>query len=324
MQVDAGMIRDAAGRLEGIAVRTPLLALRGDERASEIWIKPEVLQPVGSFKIRGAFNAIARRTEAGDLSEIATLSAGNMSQGVAWSAKRLGIPATAIMPEGAPRSKIEATERYGASIEFIPRDQMFAAMNDGRFNDRPGFVHPFDDPDVVAGHGTIGLEIFDDLPDGDTVIVPVGSGGLLIGIAIALKGSNPEVHVLGVQPKGACGFAVSFPTGKAQTMTGSTFVDGAGAPFVMDAMFPTLLEVADGCLTVSDEDTKAAIRLLANKNKIIAEGAGAMAVAAALKLNAPERGKTVCIVSGGSIDPADLAAILGAGDAESPTNLRKA
>ncbi|MEZ4572248.1 MAG: threonine/serine dehydratase [Thermomicrobiales bacterium] len=309
MQVDIAMIHAAAERLAGIAVRTPLVQLRGDDRATDIWLKPEVLQPVGSFKIRGAFNAIARRAASGDLPEVSTLSAGNMSQGVAWSARRLGIPATAIMPEGAPSSKIDATEGYGASVEFIPRDQMFAAMNDGRFNSRPGFVHPFDDPDVVAGHGTIGLEILEDLPDIETVLVPVGSGGLLIGIATAIKATSPNAQVIGVQPEGASGFAVSFAAGEPETMSGSTFVDGAGAPFVMDAMFPALMEVADGCLTVSDDETRAAIRLLANKNKLIAEEPGLFPWPP-LKLDPEERGKTVCIISGGSIDPADLAAIV--------------
>ena len=309
-QVTISDIEDAAKRLKGVAVRTPLLPLRGDDRARDIWIKPEILQPVGSFKIRGAFNAIKKRSESSEMAEVSTLSAGNMSQGVAWSARELGIAAAAIMPAGAPSSKIEATESYGASVEFIPRDQMFAAMNDGRFNSRPGFVHPFDDKDVVAGHGTIGLEIAEDLPAVDTVLVPVGSGGLLIGIAIALKASHPNVRVLGVQPEGASGLAVSFAAGKPETMSGSTFVDGAGAPLVMDSMFPFLLEVADGCLTVSDDETRAAIHLLATKNKVIAEGAGALSVAAALKMPPGERGKTVSIISGGSIDPTDLATII--------------
>ncbi len=310
MNIDPDMVRQAADRLHGVAIRTPVVPLRGDDRAAGIWIKPEVLQPVGSFKIRGAYNAIAIRAESSEMNEVSTLSAGNMSQGVAWSARRLGIPATAIMPEGAPQSKIDATRAYGASIEFIPRAEMFAAMNDGRFNDRPGFVHPFDDPDVVAGHGTIGLEIAEDLPDVETVIVPVGSGGLLIGIAVALKAANPDVRVLGVQPEGACGFAVSFDAGEARTMQGTTFVDGAGAPFVMDAMFPDLLRLADGCLTVSDAETREAIGLLAAKNKLVAEGAGALSVAAALKLSPDSRGHTVCIVSGGSIDPDALGEVL--------------
>jgi threonine dehydratase len=309
-RVDVNQIQEAARRLEGIAVQTPLIPLRGTDRAADVWIKPEILQPVGSFKIRGAYNAISKRAEAADLPEVSTLSAGNMSQGVAWSARQLGIPAAAIMPESAPASKIEATKAYGAAIELIPRDEMFAAMNDGRYNARTGFVHPFDDADVVAGHGTIGLEITEDLPDVDTVLVPVGSGGLLIGIAIALKAARPGVRVYGVQPEGASGFAVSFKAGKPETMSGTTFVDGAGAPFVMDSMFPWLLEVADGCLTVSDDEIRAAIHLLATKNKVIAEGAGALSVAAALNLAPAQRGKTVCIISGGSIDPGDLAEIL--------------
>ena len=248
MNVDLGTIEAAAARLGGVAVRTPLLPLRGIDDGAGIWIKPEVLQPVGSFKIRGAFNAVSRRAEHGGLPEVSTLSAGNMSQGVAWSARRLGIPATAIMPEGAPQSKIDATTSYGASVEFIPRSEMFAAMDDGRFNDRPGFVHPFDDPDVVAGHGTIGLEIAADLDVVDSVFVPVGSGGLLIGIATALKATHPNAKVIGVQPEGAAGFAVSYAAGRPESMSGSTFVDGAGAPIVMQSMFPALLELADGCV----------------------------------------------------------------------------
>lgn len=311
MDVSIGDIRAAAARLNGVAIHTPLLSLRGADEDSQIWIKPEVLQAVGSFKLRGAYNALVRRLEREDLREASTLSAGNMSQAVAWSARRLGLASTAIMPAGAPESKIAATRAYGAEVEFIPRDQMFAAMDDGRFNDRPGFVHPFDDHDVVAGHGTIGLEIVQDLPEVDTVIVPVGSGGLLVGVASAVKELRPEVRVLGVQPEGACGFAVSFVAGEPRTMEGSTFVDGAGAPFVMQAMFAALLRLADGCLTVSDDETRDAMRQLAVENKLIAEGAGAMSVAAALNLPVGERGRTVCIVSGGSVDAQVLAGIIG-------------
>ena len=303
-------IQDAAGRLDGIAVHTPLLPLLGAGNVENVFIKPEVIQPVGSFKIRGAYNALALKLERENLEQASTLSAGNMSQGVAWAAKNLGIDSAAIMPEGAPEMKTATTRAYGADIEFIPRDQMFQAMDDGRFNDRPGFIHPFDDADVVAGHGTAGLEIIEDMPDVQTVIVPVGSGGLLIGIATAVKAINPDVRVLGVQPEGASGFAISLEAGEPRTMQGTTFVDGAGAPFVMQAMFPALQHLADGCLTVSDDETEDAIRRLATRNKLIAEGAGAMSVAAALNLPAEERGKTVCIVSGGSIDPDQLAEIL--------------
>lgn len=301
------LIRDAAVKLDGVIVRTPLLQLRGTE---QIWLKPEVLQPVGSFKARGAFYALLRRLEQEKIERASTLSAGNMSQGLAWSAARLGFSSTAIMPEGAPESKIEKTRSYGAEVEFIPRGEMFQAMDDGRYNERPGFVHPFDDPEVVAGHGTIGLEIAEDLPDVDTVLVPVGSGGLLIGIAVALKAQHPNARVIGVQPEGAAGFAASFKAGEPTTVSGSTFVDGAGAPFVMRSMFGALQELADDCWTVSDDATRAAIRRLALDNKLFAEGAGALSVAAALEHGDGRLGRTVCIVSGGSIDAGQLAGIL--------------
>lgn len=306
-------IRDAAATLDDVVVRTPLLQLRG---AEQIWLKPEVLQPVGSFKARGAYYALSRKVERERIERASTLSAGNMSQGLAWSAARLGIPSTAIMPEGAPESKIEKTRSYGAEVEFIPRDEMFQAMDDGRYNERPGFVHPFDDPDVVAGHGTIGLEIAEDLPDVDTILVPVGSGGLLIGIATAVKALQPGVRVIGVQPEGAAGFAASFKAGEPTTVTGSTFVDGAGAPFVMRSMFGPLQELADDCWTVGDDATRAVIRQLALDNKLVAEGAGALSVAAALERGDGALGRTVCIVSGGSIDAGQLAGIL-----EEPSHL---
>lgn len=310
MQVMLGDIEAAARRLAGVAVRTPLLGLHGQD---DVWIKPEVLQPVGSFKLRGAYNALSMMMEAGELSEAATLSAGNMSQAVAWSARKLGLPATAIMPEGAPQAKIDATRAYGAEVEFIPRDQMFAAMEDGRFDDRPGFVHPFADPRVAAGNGTVGLEILDDLPDVDTVIVPVGGGGLLLGIATAIKAMQPNARVFGVQPDGCAALAASLEAGEPLTVACNSFVDGAGSPVAFPAIFPALQRVVDGCLTVSDDATREAVRFLVTRNKLIPEPAGAMAVAAALALPASERGKTVCIISGGSINPDLLAEILRAG-----------
>lgn len=307
MQVQPGEIAEAAGRLAGVAVRTPLLQLHGSD---EIWIKPEVLQPVGSFKLRGAYNALSMMLDEGGLTEACTLSAGNMSQAVAWSARKLGLRATAIMPEGAPQSKIDATSAFGAEIEFIPRDQMFAAMQDRRFNDRPGFVHPFADPRVAAGNGTVGLEIFDDLADVDTVIVPVGGGGLLLGVATAIKARRPEVKVYGVQPEGCAALKASLEAGKPVTVACDSFVDGAGSPVVFDAVFPALMGLVDGCLTVSDDATREAVYRLATRNKIVSEPAGAMAVAAALAMPESERGKTVCVISGGSINSALLAGLL--------------
>ena len=313
MELDLQDIQQARITLSGIAIRTPLLQLHGTDN---IWIKPEVLQPVGSFKVRGAYNALALMAAEGDLSEACTLSAGNMSQAVAWSARKLGLRATAIMPEGAPQSKIDATSAYGAQIEFIPRDQMFTAMQDGRFNGRPGFVHPFADPRVAAGNGTVGLEILDYLDDVETVIVPVGGGGLLLGIATGIKATRPDVRVFGVQPEGCAALAASLDAGEPVSVACNSFVDGAGSPVVFSDTFPALHRLVDGCLTVSDDATRAALFRLATGNKIVAEPAGAMAVAAALALPETERGKTVCIVSGGSINPDLLAEVLTGGGGE--------
>ena len=312
MEVYIQDIASAAQRLAGTVVRTPLLQLHG---TADIWIKPEVLQPVGSFKVRGAFNALAMMAEDGALSEACTLSAGNMSQAVAWSARKLGLPATAIMPEGAPQSKIDATRASGAEIEFIPRDQMFVAMQDGRFNDRPGFVHPFADARVAAGNGTIGLEILEDLSDVETVIVPVGGGGLLLGIAAAVRATHPSVRVYGVQPQGCAALKASLDAGHPVAVACDSFVDGAGSPVVFGDTFPALQRLIDGCLTVTDAATRAAMYRLVTRNKIIPEPAGAMAVAAALALPAEERGKTACIISGGSVNPDLLAGVLASGGA---------
>jgi len=311
-------IRTAQSRLTGIAVRTPLLRLHGDDAdadARDIWIKPEILQPIGSFKLRGAFNAIATRLERGPLTEVTTLSAGNMSQAVAWSARRLGLAATAIMPDVAPEFKKGATRRYGAVIELIPRSDVMTAMQDGRYNHRPGFIHPFNDPLVAAGNGTIGLEIIDDMPDVDTIIVPVGGGGLVLGIACAVLAIRPETRIYGVQPLGGSALAASVAAGQPLATGYDTFVDGAGAPFVVDQFFPDFQSLLAGCLTPTDAETKAAMYRLAMKNKLVTEGAGALAVAAALALPHEQRGRTVCILSGGSIDPGQLAAILARVDA---------
>lgn len=294
-------------RLSGVAVRTPLLQLH---ESSSIWIKPEVLQPIGSFKIRGAYNAIAARIQTGPLDEVTTLSAGNMSQAVAWSARRLGLRSTAIMPADAPEMKKSATRGYGASIETIARSEIMTAMQDGRFNDRPGFIHPFNDPLVAAGNGTIGLEILEDLPDVDTVIVPVGGGGLVLGIASAIKETHPNAQIFGVQPVGGSALAVSLAAGEPRSTPYETFVDGAGAPFVAADAFPDFQRLLAGCLTVTDDQTKSALARLATRNKLLTEGAGALAVAAALALPEEQRGKTVCILSGGSIDPNLAADIL--------------
>jgi threonine dehydratase len=310
MQIGLADIQEAAGRLQGVVTRTPIVPLNAG-RVDDVWIKPEVLQPIGSFKLRGAYNAISRQIERAELTSVMTLSAGNMSQAVAWSAREMGLPATAIMPESAPSFKIDATRALGADVTLMPRDEVIAAMMDGRFNDRSGFVHPFADVSVAAGNGTIGLEIIEDCPDVETVIVPVGGGGLILGIAIAIKTIKPSVRVIGVQPEAAPGLVKSLEAGEPVSVVMSeTMTDGAGFPTAVAAYFPSLQRLLSGCVTVSDEQTRAAIYLLATRNKVVAEGAGALSVAAALAMSPVARGKTVCVVSGGSINPVLLADVL--------------
>ena len=308
-QLSLASVRAAQDRLAGVAVRTPLLEL-GGHAGDAIWIKPEVFQPIGSFKLRGAYNALAQMVAEGPVASAFTISTGNMSQAVAWSAGRFGIPARAIMPEGAPQTKIDATRTFGAEVEFLPRHDLFTAMEDNRFQDAPGFIHPFRDKRVSSGNGTIGLEILADCPNVETIFAPLGGGGLATGIAAAAKGIRPGIRVIGVEPEGCCAIARALRTGVLEEMECDTIVDSAGSPFVFDETLAAVREYLDDVVTVPDEQTRAAIRLLATKNKIVAEGAAALSVAAALATPLEERGKTVCVVSGGSIDPALLAEIL--------------
>ncbi|MEZ4524204.1 MAG: threonine/serine dehydratase [Thermomicrobiales bacterium] len=308
-QLNLDTVKAARERLAGIVVRTPLLEL-GGQRNSDIWIKPEVLQPIGSFKLRGAYNALSMMVEDGPVPSAFTISTGNMSQAVAWSARRFGISARAIMPEGAPQTKIDATKAFGATVDFLPRGQLFTAMEDDRFQHTLGFIHPFRDKRVASGNGTIGLEILEDLPDVDTIYAPLGGGGLATGIAAAVKGVRPEIRVIGVEPEGCCAIARSLKSGKLERMECDTIVDSAGSPFVFQETLDAVKALLDDVITIPDDQTKAAIRLLATKNKIVAEGAAALSVAAALATDKTERGKTVCIVSGGSIEPSLFAEIL--------------
>ena len=302
-------IESARNRLAGVAVRTPLLQLGGGEN-NDIWIKPEVFQPIGSFKLRGAFNALSLMMEESPIPSAFTISTGNMSQAVAWSARHFGIPARAIMPEGAPRTKIDATRSYGATIEFIPRSDLFSAMEDDRYRDTPGFVHPFRDKRVASGNGTIGLEILEDLDNVDTIFAPLGGGGLATGIAAAVKAIRPTIRVIGVEPEGCCAIARSLRSGKLETMECETIVDSAGSPFVFEETLAAVRALLDDVVTVPDAGTRAAIQRLATRNKIVAEGAAALPVAAALATDQAERGRTVCVVSGGSIEPSLFAEIL--------------
>ena len=305
-------IQQAQQRIRGNALRTPLLRYPDDER--EIWLKLENVQPVNSFKIRGAANALLSTPRAELERGVCTASAGNMAQGVAWMARQLGIPCTVIVPEGAPRAKIDAIHALGGRTVPVPFPVWWQTLVDRGYPGVEGkFVHPVADADVIAGNGTIGLEIIEDLPDVDAILVPFGGGGLSSGIAAAVRALKPHVQVFGCEPATAAPLNASLEVDKPVAVERiATFVDGCGGRAVLPEMWPLVRALLAGAYAPSVADIAAAVRLLATRAKIIAEGAGAVALAAALGKN-PPRGKVVCVVSGGCIDADKLAIILEGG-----------
>jgi threonine dehydratase len=296
-------------------VRTPLLELEADCEA-RVYLKLETLQPVNSFKIRGAGNAVLAASDAELAQGVVTASAGNMAQGVAFAARLRGVPSTIVVPEGAPATKLAAVERFGGQVVSLPYDEWWAVLVEGRYDDAPGlFIHPVDDDAVMAGNGTIGLELLEDLPDLDAVVVPFGGGGLITGIASALKATRPGVRVVSVEPETGAVAAASFAAGHpTEVEYVRSFVDGAGSRSLMPRVWQQARELIDDALSVPLAETAAAIRLIAERMRVISEGAGALALAAALAGEAGT-GKVVCIVSGGNIDPSLFARIL---DGETP------
>jgi threonine dehydratase len=286
------------------------------EAPAQIWLKLENLQPIGSFKIRGATNAI-RQANWEDREQLArgvlTASAGNMAQGVAWGARELGIPATIVAPDHIPDTKRAAIERLGGRVVTVPVDEWFRAIMESRFPGEDGlFVHPVADERVMAGNGTIGLELLEDLPDPEVVLIPWGGGGLTTGIASAVKAARPETRIVTVEPETAAPFSASVAAGEPREVEyRPSFVDGAGANKLVPGMWEHARPLVDEAVTASIADVAAAVRLLAERARVVAEGAGALALAAAL--SGRYEGKVVCIVSGGNIDPAKLATILEGG-----------
>ena len=312
--VDAPTIADvraARARLAGLVVRTPLVRLAVDEAPAEIHLKLECLQPIGSFKIRGATNAMALAGPERLRDGVYTASAGNMAQGVAWSARRLGVAATAVVPEHAPQAKLSALARLGARVEKVPFDAWWQLLVDrGQPGRKELFIHPVSDLAVMAGNGTIGLEILEDLPDVETVLVPYGGGGLSCGIASALRGSGSRARVIACEVDTAAPLSAALAAGgPVPTPYTASFVDGIGGKSVLAEIWPLASTLLAGALTVSLEEVAAAIRLLVERTRVVAEGAGAASVAAALKGVADAR-RVVCVVSGGNIDAAKLARIL--------------
>jgi threonine dehydratase len=305
-------IRAAAERLRGVVVRTPLVRLNADVAGdAEVWLKLENLQPIGSFKLRGAMNALRSAPPDRVRDGVYTASAGNMAQGVAWSARELGVPSAVVVPDHAPATKLQAIERLGMRIVKLPFDRWWQVVEDHAYPGLDGlFVHPVSDPAVMAGNGTIGLEIAEDLPDVDAVLVPYGGGGLSCGIASALAALRPEARVIATEAATAAPLAASLTAGEPRTVDyAASFVDGIGSRSLLEEMWPLARDLLAGSVPVTLAQTAAAVRLLAERHRVIAEGAGGTSVAAALQ-GIPDARRIVCVVSGGNLDAAKLCAIL--------------
>lgn len=306
-------IEAARERISGMAVRTPLVRLNVETTPMEIYLKLENLQPIGAFKIRGAGNAMASADPDALQAGVWTASAGNMAQGVAWNARRLGSPCTVVVPDHAPTAKLDAIDRLGARVVKVPFPEWWQIIVTHTHEGQSGvFVHPVSDRAVIAGNGTIGLELVEDLADFDTVVVPYGGGGLSSGIASALRHLRPDVRVYGAEVDTSAALSAAFTAGAPTEIEYiPSFVDGIGSARVLDEMWPLVSELLSGSLVSTLEEVADAVRTLAVHNRVIAEGAGAASVAAALKGGAGA-GKVVCIVSGGNIDASKLAEILSA------------
>ncbi|MEO6259510.1 MAG: pyridoxal-phosphate dependent enzyme [Thermoanaerobaculia bacterium] len=307
-------IRAAEERIRGIITRTPLIRLRLDAPAPEIWLKLENLQPINAFKLRGAANAVALLDPEERNRGVWTISAGNAGQGVAFAAREAGVCCTVVAIETAADTKIDRMRNLGARIIKAPFDQCWKAMEERAFPGVEGaFVHPFDDHDFIAGNATIGLEILEDLPQVTAVIAAIGGGGLIAGIGSALRPLAPHVKILGAEPETAAPGALSFQSGSAQEFTGwqQSFVDGAGGKSVFPRMWERMQGIVDGSIVVTLDEVRQAMRLIAEKTRVIAEGAGALAVAAALTGKAGN-GPIVAVISGGNIDLKKFAELVGA------------
>lgn len=307
-------IEAARARIAGTILRTPLVKLQLGPGFPDIRLKLENLQPINAYKLRGAANAVAMLSDAERSKGVWTISAGNAGQGVAYAARAAGVPCTVVAIETAPASKLERMRALGAKLVLVSYDGAWKALEDRAYPGVEGtFVHPFDDHNFIAGHATMGLEILEDAPDTAAVIAGIGGGGLVVGVGSALKALNPKIKVFGAEPETAAPAALSHRMGSPQPFKDwkASFVDGAGGQSVFPRMWERMQPVVDGFIVVSLEETKAAMRLMAEKARIISEGAGALPLAAALTGKAGQ-GPIVAIVSGGNIDLAKFAELIGA------------
>jgi len=304
-------IEAARDRIHGAAIRTPLVRLNADAAPAEIYLKLENLQPIGSFKLRGAANAMAQLAPDQLARGVLTASAGNMAQGVAWMARRLGVACTVVAPETAPATKVAAIERLGGRVIKVPFERWWQTFQERAYPDVDAtFIHAFDDPAVMAGNGTIGLEILEDLPDVAAIIIPWGGGGLTCGIATAVRALKPDTRLYAAEVATGAPLAAALAAGMPVNVEYTpSFVDGIGSKTVFPQMLERTRGLIDGALVVELDAVAGAVRLLAERNRVVAEGAGACSLAAALTGKAGG-GKVVCVVSGGNIDLEKLCGLL--------------
>src|ERR1700681_4672906 len=311
--IELAEIREARTRIAGTIVRTPLVRLELGPDYPDIRLKLENLQPINAYKLRGAANAVAMLPESERKRGVWTISAGNAGQGVAYAARQAGVPCTVVVIETAPKSKIERMRALGAKLIPVPYEVAWKALDERSFPGADGtFIHPFDDHNFIAGHGTMGLEILEDVPETTAVIASIGGGGLITGVGSAIKALKPSVKVFGVEPETAAPAALSFQKGSPQVFKNfkQSFVDGAGGQSMFPRMWERMKPVVDDYVVVTLDEKKKAMRLMAEKARVISEGAGALPVAAALT-GKVGKGPIVAIVSGGNIDMKKFCELIG-------------
>jgi len=297
-------IKEARERIAKTIVRTPLVRLELGPNFPDIRLKLENLQPINAYKLRGAANAVAMLSETERKRGVWTISAGNAGQGVAYAARQAGVPCTVVAIETAPESKLARMRELGARLVLVSYDVAWKALDDRAFPGVDGtFVHPFDDPNFIAGHGSMGLEILEDAPDTNAIIASIGGGGLITGVASAIKAIKPEIKIFGAEPETAAPAALSFAKGSPQVFKDwkASFVDGAGGQSMFPRMWERMKPLVDDYIVVTLQETKKAMRMMAEKARVISEGAGALPLAAALTEKAG-KGPIVAVVSGGNID----------------------
>ena len=305
-------IEQARGRISGTVLRTPLVKLALDD-PRDIYLKLENLQPTNAYKIRGASNAVARLTDEERAKGVWTISAGNAGQGVAYAPRQYGVPCTVVAIETAPQTKLDRMLALGAKIVPVSYERAWVAAETHEFPGLDGtFVHPFDNHDFIAGHATMGLEILEDCPNVATVICAIGGGGLITGVGSAIKARKPDTKVLGAEPETAAPYALSLREGGPRKFEQwqASFVDGAGGKSVIERMWERMQRVVDGSIVVTLDQVRDAMRLIAEKSRTVAEGAGALSLAAALSDPSIE-GPIVCVVSGGNIDLSKFSELVG-------------